>query len=432
MKRRFFLLLFATLLTLIINAKIYIPLVKSVPPGGGGDARVGERSSVYSPLAYYESDTLFIHFPFKTAANVIITNDSTDLTVLSMNFTYEAQDVQIPINPALAFYKPYNLSVNAFGVWWVGYFEYIPPTAKIAVSKGFSGTINNPNSERNYGAFLNVGNAASGLNFGVSGVLSGQNGGTGIYGSSNYDEGFNSGGRFAGLFHGDLKTTDAVFASAYNTLADSRLNDNMEQLPESCLDNLMQVSVYKYDLRQFNVDNALGTSPLGYYNNDSGILEKEHFGLSGQEIKDIYPNLVSESHEGYMSINYVEMVPLLIQSIKELKQELDETKVELENLKTSTKVTERTQDQTIELYQNTPNPFKERCVIKCTIPQNVANATFYLYDLNGLQIQSRNIKERGSVQIQIEADGFEAGIYLYSLVADGKLIDTKRMIHIDN
>ena len=36
------------------------------------------------------------------------------------------------------------------------------------------------------------------------------------------------------------------------------------------------------------------------------------------------------------------------------------------------------------------------------------------------------------VSIKIEADGFEAGIYLYSLVADGKLIDTKRMIHIDN
>lgn len=422
MKRRTVSLLFMLLVALVSSAKIYIPLVKSVPPstGSGGDARVGERTSSHAPMAYLEEDTLHLQYPIPTVTSVIITNDSTDVVVLSENINFETTSYKIPIN-TLTLYEQYNLSVSAYGTWWVGYFEYVPSAPLQPIQKYISAHVNNPYSERNYGVYLEAGYAISGWNFGVSGVLSGNNGGTGIYGSSHLDEGFNTGGRYAGLFHGDIKTTDAVYASAYNTLADSRLNKNSKQLEDGTLDKLMQMSVLRYELEQFEVDNGNSAKSLGYYNDDSGILEKEHFGLSGQEIRAIYPNLVSENQDGYLSINYVEMVPLLIQSIQELKSELDA-------LKATTSVQSRVPDNAVVLYQNTPNPFNETCIIKCTIPQTVKDASFYLYDYNGRQLQSRPITERGDVQIAVESTSLEAGIYLYSLVIDGNLVDTKRMV----
>lgn len=424
MKRRTISLLLVLLVALVSSAKVYIPLVKSVPSstGSGGEARVGERTSSHAPMAYLEEDTLHLQYPIPTATSVIITNDSTDVVVLSENMNHETTSFQIPIN-TLTLNEQYNLSVSAYGTWWVGYFEYVPSALVQPVQKYISAHVNNPYSERNYGVYLEAGYAISGWNFGVSGVLSGNNGGTGIYGSSQLDEGFNTGGRYAGLFHGDLKTTDAIYASAYNTLADSRLNKNSKQLEDGTLDKLMQMSVFRYELEQFEVDNGIKNKSLGYYNDDSGILEKEHFGLSGQEIKEIYPNLVSENQDGYLSVNYVEMVPLLIQSIQELKSELDA-------LKSATNVQSRVPDNAVVLYQNTPNPFNERCIINCTIPQYVKNATFYLYDYNGRQLQTRPITERGNVRIVVEGFSLEAGIYLYSLVVDGNLVDVKRMIHI--
>lgn len=424
MKRRTISLLLVLLVALVSSAKVYIPLVKSVPSstGSGGEARVGERTSSHAPMAYLEEDTLHLQYPIPTATSVIITNDSTDVVVLSENMNHETTSFQIPIN-TLTLNEQYNLSVSAYGTWWVGYFEYVPSALVQSVQKYISAHVNNPYSERNYGVYLEAGYAISGWNFGVSGVLSGNNGGTGIYGSSQLDEGFNTGGRYAGLFHGDLKTTDAIYASAYNTLADSRLNKNSKQLEDGTLDKLMQMSVFRYELEQFEVDNGIKNKSLGYYNDDSGILEKEHFGLSGQEIKEIYPNLVSENQDGYLSVNYVEMVPLLIQSIQELKSELDA-------LKSATNVQSRVPDNAVVLYQNTPNPFNERCIINCTIPQYVKNATFYLYDYNGRQLQTRPITERGNVRIVVEGFSLEAGIYLYSLVVDGNLVDVKRMIHI--
>ena len=305
-----------------------------------------------------------------------------------------------------------------------GFIDFrIESTSVEKTRKGFSAIIDESENGRNYSIIGVAGNATSGWNYGISGMLSGKNGGTGIYGSSRYDDGFNTGGRFAGLFHGDVKTTDAVYASAYNTLADSRLNKNMVLLETGSLDKLMQVSVFKYGLRQFDVDGGDDFNTLGYYNNDSGLLEREHYGLSGQEIKEVYPNLVSESQEGYLSVNYVEMIPLLIQSIQELK-------TELETLKAGSKVPGRNSDNVLVLNQNAPNPFSDRCVIKCAIPQNTKEASVYFFDYNGRQIQQMIIKDRGNVQLLFDGNGLEAGIFLYSLVADGVLIDTKRMIHI--
>lgn len=424
MKRRIVSLFIVMMVTLVSSAKIYIPLVKSVPPstGSGGDARAGIRTVSYIPLAYYENKQLYIQFSSSTASSVIITNDSTDLVVLSRTFEQESTNVQIDIS-SLNTYSSYNLSINAYGTWWVGFFEYDEQKQGQSVRKGFAAVIDDPGVNRNYGVYSGAGNALSGWNFGVSGVLSGQNAGTGIYGSSRYDEGFNTNGRYAGLFHGDLKTTDAVYASAYNTLADSRLNKNSTQLGNGTLDNLMQISVFKYDLKQFNVDNGYANSSLGYYYDDSGILEREHFGLSGQEIRELYPNLVTENQEGYLSINYVEMVPLLIQSIQELKAELDA-------VKTATKVHERMSGQDAALYQNTPNPFCDRCIIRCTIPQKVKKASLFFYDYNGRQIQSSIITERGDVQFVFEGAGLDSGIYLYSLITDGEMVDTRRMLYI--
>ena len=190
----------------------------------------------------------------------------------------------------------------------------------------------------------------------------------------------------------------------------------------------MQVNVFRYSLKQFEVNGVEESRTVGYYSDDSGILEKEHYGLSGQEIMEIYPNLVSINQDGYLSINYVEMIPLLIQSIQELKAELDKTNAQLDALKSSANVSGRIADNTAVLYQNTPNPFSERCVVRCSIPQNVKDALFCIYDYNGRQIQSRSISERGDVRIVVDGNSLVAGIYLYSLIADGNLVDTKRMV----
>lgn len=63
-----------------------------------------------------------------------------------------------------------------------------------------------------------------------------------------------------------------------------------------------------------------------------------------------------------------------------------------------------------------------------TIPTAVETATVYIYDMNGLQISSYPIAGRGNTSLTIDGGTLKAGMYLYSLILDGSVADTKRMI----
>lgn len=80
------------------------------------------------------------------------------------------------------------------------------------------------------------------------------------------------------------------------------------------------------------------------------------------------------------------------------------------------------------LYQNNPNPFTESTLVECEIPKETTDAKLYIYDVNGKQKDCIPVQRRGRVSVTIEGGRLEAGIYLYSLIADGVVIDTKRMI----
>ena len=193
------------------------------------------------------------------------------------------------------------------------------------------------------------------------------------------------------------------------------------------MDDICKINVIKFNYKQREVENADGKM-VGLYEEDSPVLTHKHYGVIAQELQKIYPDLVIEGEDGYLSVNYVELVPLLIQSVQELSAKLDEARKS--NARRDDGTTDMTDLDVIktELFQNTPNPFTEVTTIACTIAEDVRTAMLYIYDLNGKQIAEYPVDERGNTSVTIEGNSLNAGMYLYSLITDGKVIDTKRMI----
>jgi hypothetical protein len=86
-----------------------------------------------------------------------------------------------------------------------------------------------------------------------------------------------------------------------------------------------------------NIQKLRGTD---YYWKDENKSQKLQFGVIAQEIEEVFPNLVHTNSEGYKSVNYIGLVPVLIEATKEQqtiidnqKEELKTQKTELENLK---------------------------------------------------------------------------------------------------
>ena len=80
------------------------------------------------------------------------------------------------------------------------------------------------------------------------------------------------------------------------------------------------------------------------------------------------------------------------------------------------------------LNQNVPNPFAESTVITYSIPATVQKAQIHFYDSQGKLINSVEIAEKGNGQLNVFANDLSTGVYTYSLVADGKVVATKKMM----
>ena len=292
------------------------------------------------------------------------------------------------------------------------------------------------------------------VNYGVSGMIGGNggsnNGGAGIFGSNTlykyyYAESIS--GFYAGYFYGPVKMTGDLTVPNVYTTSDSRLKENIVPLNEmdnsgmQTLENILNMNVVEYnykdteaeDLEKASNDdipeNVKSSIEIAKKNN-AEMASKRHIGLIAQELKEIYPDMVQEGQDGYLAVNYSELVPVLIRSIQVLKQEVDELKgvdgsarMAPQSLgMNSTNATSKNK-----LFQNTPNPFKEKTIIRFQLAEDVRDAAICIFDMSGKMLKQVNV-DSSMQSITIGGNELLAGMYIYSLVVNGNEIDTKRMI----
>ena len=79
------------------------------------------------------------------------------------------------------------------------------------------------------------------------------------------------------------------------------------------------------NVRKFQVVNAKWKDKNDYSS-------ATQIGLIAQEVKNIIPELVDQDQEGFYSVQYSHLVPLLIEAIKELNSLLDQAQQNVHNL----------------------------------------------------------------------------------------------------
>jgi len=169
---------------------------------------------------------------------------------------------------------------------------------------------------------------------------------------------------------------------------------------------------------------------------------KLNYGFIAQDLQEIYPELVKKDNEGFLSIDYVSLIPVLVEAVKELQSEINTLKKNDKkngNTKSSTasksgsstNSTDNSMSKILsgaKLYQNNPNPFNTNTKIRYELPNKVNKAFIGIYNLNGNQVKLIELHARGYNSETIRGSELSPGIYIYTLIADGKVIDTKRMI----
>ena len=303
------------------------------------------------------------------------------------------------------------------------------------------------NKGRAYGVLGDGGNATNGYNYGVYGNLRGVNDGSGIVGSVN-NECLYIDGRYAGYFYGAVKVTGGIYGSLYSPSATSNTRSTSSILLSE-IDGTSNTTVTEklsgLSAMQFNMRNQEAIDANSRSSSDTTTVstqkttelteakvERIHYGLDAVALQEVYPDLVYENDKGELFVNYIEMIPLLVQSIKELQAQITVLQGggEVYEVGARRMTTDIEEEVVVKasVSQNTPNPFSESTTIQYALPNDVVTALLCVYDLNGKQLIQKKLTDRGYASVTLHGGKLPAGMYLYSLIADGKVIDTKRMI----
>ena len=254
-------------------------------------------------------------------------------------------------------------------------------------------------------------------------------------------------GFYAGYFNGDIYATGAVYESS-----DARLKKNIKDV-DNALDIISKLQPKHYEFRN-DGNYAKLNLPRG-----------KHFGLLAQDVEKVLPGLVKDADVNTNSItaqssndlrngklpetavakgenieikavNYTGLIPIMIKAMQEQEDKIEKLEHEnsellqrmekleaMVNKLTGTSLSNVTGSNAF-LGLASPNPVKSVAAIRYSVPDG-SRGKLLVTDSTGRQVHTINLK--GSGTFSLDAAALASGVYHYSLMVDGKKVQTQKM-----
>lgn len=157
-------------------------------------------------------------------------------------------------------------------------------------------------------------------------------------------------------------------------------------------------------------------------------MERMHYGLDVNQLKESFPELVYEQENGTVGINYVELIPVLVQTINELNARVQTLEGKtVRKAKSATEVSSVAEGSECQL-QVVNNSDAKFVAVSYVVPTSAQSAEICICDMSGQLIKNEKIAHPGRGNVSVSTDGYSSGIYLFTLLLDGKVCDTKRVM----
>lgn len=153
------------------------------------------------------------------------------------------------------------------------------------------------------------------------------------------------------LANGQLLPSDSRFKKNIEDLSNNK--SKLLQLKGVKFDYISEVSVTQNSVSQLsnsknyirNINDTLNNNsktdtltniPISRTIN-SKVTSRKHFGFIAQDLKVIFPELVFEDKDGYLSVDYMSIIPMLVEALKEQDSILSIQSIQIKELQKVTK-----------------------------------------------------------------------------------------------
>ena len=96
--------------------------------------------------------------------------------------------------------------------------------------------------------------------------------------------------------------------------SDERLKTNIKPVDDS-LNKIIKLNGVSFEWKN------------GY---DDRVQNKTNLGVIAQDVQEVIPEIVKERKDGYLAVQYDQLVPVLIEAVKDQQKQIDELKKKLE------------------------------------------------------------------------------------------------------
>ena len=247
----------------------------------------------------------------------------------------------------------------------------------------------------------------------------------------------------------------------YNTVSDGRFKTKVSETDVKGIEfiKLLRPVVYNFEAKKAteyitknmpeearkkymdkNFDEATAIRQSGFIAQEVADAAKK----SGYDFNGVHtPNSDNDTY----GIAYANFVVPLVKAVQEQQKMIEDQKAEHQKLQQQladqTELINELQKKSdavtginslngstlgFSMEQNQPNPFTAETVVKFVLPQQIKTASMVVYDLTGKQVTSFSLQDRGASSITLTATKLSPGIYIYSIIVDGALLDSKRMV----
>ena len=244
--------------------------------------------------------------------------------------------------------------------------------------------------------------------------------------------------------------------------SDARLKENVQSL-QNPLDLLSHVSgvTYNYKLSEINKyrepDKSKFTEEQSIQENtsdmqtsmDAASIEKanrdkqlqnvidrkeaeeasrKRIGFLAQDVEKVLPELVKTDEDGVKSIDYIGFIPLLVESINEMRLTIQEQQNEIEMLQSllsvETKSTLRsTSTGNPDMVEGAKLYNRAGASVSFTLPSTFSNAYLQVFDISGRVVKKITLTIANDI-VDINPSEIGYGTFVYALYVDGQKADT--------
>jgi trimeric autotransporter adhesin len=265
---------------------------------------------------------------------------------------------------------------------------------------------------------------------------------------------------------GNTSVTSVKAAGSFVIFSDGRYKKDLkENVPGLDFINQLRPVTYHYDVHGMNDKMGVAegrkqakgkngeNDPVAATSNsneqeEAAINQKEkklYTGFVAQEVEaaarklnyDFSGVYVPQNDKDIYGLSYADFVVPLVKGMQELSADNNAKKEKIDSLEARIEKLERLVNNSTSsgvalsnasLDQNAPNPVKNTTAIGYNLPQHFANAQIQITDAAGKLLNRVNLSGSGRGVLNLDALNLSAGTYHYTLLVDGRRIDSKKMI----